>query len=332
MKRTVLIVTFILMLALFAGALSAAAEATSTPGEAAPESTEDVFIPEETPEPEIVVDQQVAVDDLGTAKGLDESWINILLLGGDSRSSKGYARTDGMIILSVNPDTAQIKMSSIMRDTWVNLYNVGWAKINAANVYGGPNLAMRTVNENFGMNITRYAMINMTALAEVVDKLGGIDVDITKQEMRYVNKYMESFVVSSLDRSKLKDYGENTHMTGNQALAYTRNRYLDNDYNRTERQRKVLAAIAEKLQGNTVATIANAVSSLLPYVETNLDVGTLIKLATVGLKADLSNIPQLRIPADGTFDAGIKDGVWSIRPDFEKNTQLLHDFVYGTEG
>jgi LCP family protein required for cell wall assembly len=223
-------------------------------------------------------------------------------------------------------------MTSLMRDTWVNLYNVGWAKLNAANVYGGPKLVMRTVNENFGMNISHYAMINMTGLAEVIDKLGGIELDVTKDEMRYVNKYMEPFIVPPLDTSRLKEYGDATHLTGNQAMAFARNRYLDSDYNRTERQRKVLTAIAGKLQQNNVLTIVNAVSALLPYVETNLDMATLVKLATVGLGADLSNIQQLRLPADGTFDSGMMSGTWSIRPDFKKNTQLLHDFLYGTEG
>mgnify|MGYP000847466562 FL=1 len=332
MRRILLLVSLLLTLTLFMTAMPAFAEATPEATPAAADPTEDVYVPEETPEPEIIVENPVDVADLSVTEGLSDQWINILLLGGDSTTSKGYARTDGMIILSLNPSTAQVKMTSLMRDTWVNLYNVGWAKLNAANVYGGPKLVMRTVNENFGMNITHYAMINMTALAEVVDKLGGIEVSLTKDEMRYVNKYMETFIVRSLDTSRLKNYGENTRLTGNQAMAFARNRYLDNDYNRTERQRKVLTAIAKKLQENNVLTIVNAVSSLLPYVETNLDMATLVKLATVGLGADIANAQQMRLPADGTFDAGIKNGTWSIRPNFEKNTQLLHDFIYGAEG
>ncbi len=262
-------------------------------------------------------------------QGLGSEWVNLLLLGGDSTSGGGYARTDAMIILSINAETAQIKMTSVMRDTWVNLENVGWAKINAANVYGGPRLAMRAVNEHFSLNITQYAMINMTALAEVVDKLGGIDLDISRTEMRYINRYMDDFTVSTLDRTRLSDYGENTHLTGNQAMAFARNRYQDNDYMRAERQRKVLTAIAKKLQDNNVLTIANAVSSLLPYVQTNIDLTTLLKFASVGLKADIANIAQFRVPVDGTFRAGMYHNVWSIQPDFDENTKLLYEFIYG---
>jgi LCP family protein required for cell wall assembly len=293
----------------------------------APES-----IPVATPAPGAGDTAKPEADALHVTQGLDERWINILLLGGDSRSAGSYARTDSMIILSINPETAGVKMSSIMRDTWVNLYGVGWNKINAANVYGGPELAMRTVNENFGMNITYYAMVNMTALAEVVDEVGGIKLDITKAEMREINSQMASFSVSSLDQSKLNSYGAGTRLTGNQALAYARNRAIGNDYERTERQRKVLVAIAQKLKDNNVLTVAATVTSLLKYVSTNLDLETLLKLAATALGADVSNIPQLRVPADGTFDAGMKDGIWTIRPDFAKNTQLLNDFIYADEG
>ncbi len=269
--------------------------------------------------------------DLRVTDGLDERWINILLLGGDSRSESGYARTDSMIILSVNPDTSSVRLCSIMRDTWVNLYGVGWNKINAANVFGGPELAMRTVNENFGLNIRYYAMVNMTALARVVDAVGGVDLDIDKAEMRNINLQMAGYIVPELDQSKLKSYGKGTHLTGNQALAYTRNRAQGADYERTERQRSVLLAIARKLKDNGVMTAAGAIASLMPYVKTNLDIGTIGKLASVALGADVNDVPQLRVPADGTFDAGMKDGVWMIRPDFSANAKLIRDFIYADE-
>jgi LCP family protein required for cell wall assembly len=326
----------ILMLALTVGSLPAfAQEATSTPIPApipAPTPTpmpgDDILLPEETEEPDIIVTQPVQVDDLKQAQDLDSKWTNILLMGGDSRSSQGYARTDTMIVVSVNFETGEIKMSSLMRDIWVNLEGVGGAKLNAANVYGGPKMAMRTINENFGLNISQYAMINMTALAEVIDKLGGVKVSISKEEMRYINKYMDGLVIPTLNTARLNSYGEGTLLTGNQALAFTRNRYQDNDYNRTERNRRLLSALAKRLQENSITSIADAVSALLPYVDTNIDLTTLIKLAAFGLKADFSNIPQFRIPADNTFDSGMKDGVWSIRPNFEKNTEMLHEFIY----
>ncbi len=329
MKRIVSFILMILMLTHMAGSLPALAqEANPTPP---PASGDDIIFPTETAEPDIIVTELLQVEDLNQTQGLDSKWTNILLLGGDSRGKESYARTDTMIILSVNYETSEIKMSSLMRDIWVNLDGVGGAKLNAANVYGGPKMVMRTINENFGLNISKYAMINLTALAEVIDKLGGVKVDISHDEMRYINKYMQSFVVKSLDTAKLSEYGEDTLLTGNQAMAFTRNRYQDNDYNRTERNRRLFAAIAKKLQNvGDLSAVLDVTNSLLSYVDTNIDLATLLKLGAVGLKADLSDIAQFRIPADNTFESGMKDGTWSIRLDFEQNTQLLYDFIYGS--
>jgi LCP family protein required for cell wall assembly len=331
MKRFVPFILLMLVLAFSVGSMPALAEAAAATAAASPAPTDSLTPPGETAEPEIVVTNPVVVDDLAQTQGLDSKWTNILLLGGDSRGSKDYARTDTMIVLSVNFESGEIKMASLMRDIWVDLKDVGWAKLNAANVYGGPKLLMRTVNENFGLNISQYAMINLTAMAEVVDKLGGVNIDISQEEMKYINEYLKSFIVPTLNTANLTTYGPDTLLTGNQVTAFTRNRYQDSDYVRTERNRRLLSALAKKLQSTTnLATIADVANTLLPYVDTNIDLTTLLKLAAVGLKADFSNTPQIRIPIDDSFESGMKDGTWSIRPDFAKNTQALHDFIYGS--
>ena len=120
---------------------------------------------------------------VGKTATADESelWWNILLLGGDSRSTDSYDRTDSMIILSVNRKTGEIKMTSIMRDTWVSIPgHKGMAKINAANVYGGPERAVQTVNSSFGTDIEDYVLINMAGMIKVIDAMGGIDLEVTE--------------------------------------------------------------------------------------------------------------------------------------------------------
>ena len=190
---------------------------------------------------------------------------------------------------------------------------------------------MRTINENFGMNISDYALINITGLADVIDVLGGIDIDVTEEERVALNRGL--FDLSSQSgMEELEESGENVHLNGNQAVAFARIRRIDSDYQRTERQRNVLTAIATKLQeSNDAVTIIGVVTSLLPYVETNLDLSELMTLAYVGLQLDMSSIEQLRLPADGTFDSGTYDGVWSIRPNFSENQQILYDFIYGSD-
>ena len=217
-----------------------------------------------------------------------------------------------------------------MRDTWVNIDGRDkMAKLNAASVYGGPELTMRTINECFGMNISDYVLINITGLADVIDILGGVDLDVTEDERLALNRGL--FDLSSRSgMEELEQSGENVHLNGNQAVAYARIRRIDSDYQRTERQRTVLTAIASRLKENGAAVLG-MVTSLLPYVETNLDPGELITLATVGLQIDLDAVEQLRLPADGTYDSGTFNGVWCIKPDFEKNTGILYDFIYGED-
>ena len=280
---------------------------------------------------EIILGDVITVDDYALTENLPDEWWNILLLGTDNRYEEStYGRTDSMIILSVNPAEKRAKLTSLMRDTWTPISGLNKsAKLNAASVYGGPELTMRTINECFGMNISDYVLINITGLADVIDLIGGVDLDVTEAERAALNRGL--FDLSSRSgMEKLEQSGENVHLNGNQAVAYARIRRIDSDYQRTERQRTVLTAIAARLKANSAAALG-LVTGLLPYVETNLDTAELITLATVGMQIDLDTIGQLRLPADGTYDSGTFNGVWCIKPDFEKNTALLSDFIYGAD-
>ena len=315
-------------------------------GESAPEETsapEDA-VPEETLTPEeaalkaeedevIVVDELIKVDDLMTNDALEGSgWMNILLLGGDSRGQNDYGRTDAIIILSINTQTLEAKMTSIMRDTWVNIYGKGEQKINAANVYGGPQLTIRTVNECFDMDVEKYVLVNMVALAKIIDAVQGIDVpEVTQAQMKALNQQMkyDAKDFNLADPTPLTEYGQNIHLTGNQALAFARIRHLDSDYARVERQRTVLVAIAQRLKDMGASTALGMIPTLAEYVETNLEMNDLLMLAGVGLKLDMDKVEQLRLPADGTFQSGNMNGTWKIVADLEANQKLLHDFIYG---
>jgi len=121
---------------------------------------------------------------------VEGEWWNVLLLGGDSRDMTDYGRTDCNIILSVNRETGEAKMTSIMRDTWVKIPGKGNNKINAANVFGGPELAVQAVNETFDMDIQHYVLINMADMAEIVDLFGGVDVEVSSSEMKVANDYI----------------------------------------------------------------------------------------------------------------------------------------------
>lgn len=259
-------------------------------------------------------------------------WWNILLIGTDSRDiSKYYGLADTIVILSVNVRTNEVKLTSIMRDTWVHIYGHGDEKINAANSRGGPELVMRTVNEYFGMNISDYVLVGMEALADIIDEIGGVEVSISEEEMKRINTQLtydaEEFKLNNSE--PLEIYGDNILLNGNQAVAYARIRSIDSDYVRTERQRNVLVAIVRKLQNENVASILNVVSTLLGYVNTNLTFSEVAMLAGIGLQVDLNGVEQLRLPADGTYTTVTENKKWSIRADFDQNTDILHEFIYG---
>lgn len=294
---------------------------------------EDGYVFDE-PEDDIVVDELIPVEDYAITEGLPEEWLNILLLGTDARGTNKYSRTDSMIVLSVNASTGEAKLTSIMRDTWVRLPGHGGEKLNAACVYGGPALTMRTINEYFHLNIQYYALVNMRCLVDLVDALGGIRLEVTPAERRAVNRLIASDARTHDGNRRfatayLQESGPDVLLNGKQALAYSRIRKSDSDYARTERQRKVLMTIAGQLQRQGWLQMAALLPGLLEYVETNLTLEQVMNFAGVGMQMDLSSVTQFRVPADGTYQAGMFGNTWCIKPDFVENARLMHEFIYG---
>lgn len=268
-------------------------------------------------------------DAIVAAEGQD-SWTNILLLGCDSYTKNNRQRTDSMIIVSINAQEGVLKMTSLMRDTWVAVPGGGGhRKLTELCTLGGPEMTMQAINESFGMEIDKYALISMAGIAEIIDLLGGLDLDVTEEERKALNRGL--FDLSGLSgMEQLEQSGTGVHLNGNQATAYARIRRIDSDYVRTERQRIVLLAMAEKIRsGASAATMLTIVTTLMDYVETNLSLTEIMTIALAGLKMDLSQVEQLRLPADGTFESGMYGNTWCIKPNFEKNAQILREFIYG---
>lgn len=271
---------------------------------------------------------EISQNELAITPGLDPDWVNILLAGSDSRTGKGYSRTDAMIILSLNVRSGQVRMTSVMRDIWTPMYGREPQKINACTVFGGPTLAMRTLNEDFQMNIEDYVLIDMQAIEAVIDLIGGVELDITEKEFYALKKANNATDTALI--TPPETYGTVT-LTGEQALAYARLRAIDNDYERTARQRRVLLAIARQVKTLSFGELTRLIATCLDYVETDLSLADIITLARAGLSADLDTIEEMRLPVEGTYTSGKmpENGLWVIQPDFEANAQALHDFIYG---
>ena len=272
----------------------------------------------------------VAAEPNTETEGLSDEWWNVLLLGCDSYTKNDYQRTDSMIIVSINAAKGQVKLTSLMRDTWIPVPgSKNHRKLTELCAVGGPELTIRAINESFGMNISDYALISMEGMAEIIDLIGGLDLDVTEEERKALNKGL--FDLSPLSgMEQLEQSGEGVHLNGNQATAFARIRKIDSDYVRTERQRTVLLAIADKIKnGASAGTLLTIVTTLMGYVDTNLSLTEIMTIASVGMKLDMNSVEQYRVPVDGTFDSGTFNGVWCIKPNFEKNTELLHSFIYG---
>ena len=288
-------------------------------------------------------DQMAQVNDLHMNTSLPDQWMNILLLGTDERTLSDSARTDSMIICSINRTTGEVKLASIMRDLAIEYTDIGqWNgtyRINAANFFGGPNLAMRTVNEKFGMNIQYYVMVNFFGFQKIAQRLGGVDIDITKEEMDKINimivQQAKAAAAEGIDESDqenvyLETYGENTHLNGRQTLAYARIRKLTGgDAMRTERQRKVLQKLMEKLKGLDALQLASLASEMFGQVKTNLPIDNIVAIALQVVGNGLGDIKSIHLPVSGTYKEDTRNEQSMLYDcDFNANAIQLYNFIY----
>lgn len=288
-------------------------------------------------------DQMVKVEGLSVKEGLPSEWMNVLLLGTDERILSESGRTDAMMICSINTTTGEVKLTSIMRDLGVTFDNLGEFNgtygINAANFFGGPKLAMKTVNELFEMNIQNYVMVNFFGFGKIAQRLGGVEVDITEDEMNIINKdivsqfkmaYREGITDFDPEQKKLETYGPNTHLNGNQTLAYARIRHLDGgDYMRTTRQQTVLSKLLEKAKKLSLIDLATLGAEMLPMIKTNMDLDFILKVAGTVMNNGMPNLETFRLPVNGTYKEEVrkeKSLLWDC--DYATNAVKLYDFIY----
>lgn len=253
---------------------------------------------------------------------------NIALFGVDAGDGGG-GRSDSMMIATIDPVHNKLKVTSLMRDSYVNIPGYGMDKLNHAYAFGGPQLAVKTINENFGLNIEDFATVNFSSLPIIIDILGGIDLEITDEEIEYVNDYINSLNELEGTSSPHITYSGTQHLNGTQALAYSRIRYTSGgDYERTHRHRLVLTALFEKLSSTPVSSYTSILDSLLPYVQTNLTASSILSLGTKVLGVGNGALEQERFPRDGYAEGTNIDGVYYL--DFDKDTTIkqVRDYIF----
>ena len=291
-------------------------------------------------------DQMVDVTDLSINTGLSPEWMNVLLLGVDQRVQGESCRSDTMIICSINTETSEVKLTSLMRDMAVEFddlgANNGTYRLNAANYFGGPELTMKTINELLGLNIEKYVMVNFTGFTQICEALGGIEMDITEAEKEQINlnvwSQLQIAYENGWDESNLtdtngylgpNDYGENIHLNGRQALAYARIRKIDSDWERTNRQRKVLVAMMDKMRGTNMLQLLQLGGSLMQYVETNMTLEEIISIADKVLNSGLEGAETMAVPVTDTYVQETRNNQSMFYDvDWTTNAREVQNFIY----
>ena len=301
--------------------------------------------------PEVDPSQYVAVSDLSVTTGLPRDWTNILLIGEDWQVGGGRGRADTMIIASINNEDGRVKLASVQRDTIVDIPGIGRQRLNSSHQYGGPELTMKMINEYFGMNIESYVTVNFLSFPVIVERLGGITMDITEAEWKSLRKGVGNSIFHDIVAEKEtgrpmpdldnafepEGYGV-VRLTGRQTLAYARIRSIDSDFARSLRQRKVLMAILLEVKGSSISELTDLAEELIPSVVTNLKTMTMISLAIpVMARNDSSPITaECRLPVSGSYEERrdligkdlTTEALAFFDTDFAANRNYLYDFIY----
>ena len=263
-----------------------------------------------------------------------EAWVkNILLIGNDSRNADEGGRSDAMILVSISSRTNSIHLTSLLRDIYVDIPGHDGNRLNAAYAYGGPELLMETLEENFDIEVNRYMLVNFQAFANLVDAVGGVDLELSNEEVQYVNGYLVEY--NQLEgRAEGTDYLDSSlsgkiHLNGPQALAYCRNRYIGSDFARTERQRKVVAAAVKNAPFALVTNGSELIEGVMSNITTNLTKNELSGLMMQAPMMITYDMVSGSIPLEGTYSNANIRGMAVLEVDFEANKQYIREEIYG---
>ena len=278
---------------------------------------------------------EIDKDNIGITEEVEEklsqysdSIINIALFGVDAVDGEA-GRSDSIMIATIDTVHKKLKLTSIMRDSYVAIDGHGNDKINHAYAFGGPQLAIKTLNENFDLNIEDFASVNFETLPKIIDKIGGIELDIDADELEYINGYIAHLNnINGTSEPAIESTGIQ-HVSGTQALAFCRIRYTSGgDYKRTERHREVLTEIFKKIETMPVTSYPSLLLDILPMVNTSLTYNEILDLGTEVLKLGDSSMELERFPLDEYCEGKMIDGIYYLSFDKETTVEQLHNYIF----
>ena len=252
---------------------------------------------------------------------------NILLIGLDGTNDKFPKRSDTMIILTIDKLNKSLKLTSLARDTLVKIPGRGEEKLTHAYAYGQEELLMQTINENFDLDIKDYAVVNFKSFIDIVDIIGGVDINVNEKEIHHLNEVIKECYGVNHEDTKNIEYitsSGNHNLNGYQALAYARIRKLDTIYKRDERQRLILTNIAHKLSDVSISKYLQIAKSILRHIKVNIAFNKIIDLAFIAHELASYDISQLEFPISEYREEGRigEKGTYVVKWDKNKNIEF----------
>lgn len=256
-----------------------------------------------------------------------EGITNVLLIGTDGRTLDEASRSDSIMIATLDNNNKKVKLTSIMRDTLVEVPGYGEQKINAAFAFGGPELLMETISNTFEFKLDQYVIVNFWGFESIIDAIGGIEVDVKDYEIENINEYIGESTETKSDPITKPGLQK---LNGAQALSYSRIRTAGNgSYERTERQRRVLYEVAENLTKINPLKYPSVAKELSAHVRTNIDPIMALNYGYTMYKFPELKFEQLQIPnSELAEDRLYKDRGWVLLIDKKQNAKILHEFIF----
>ncbi len=273
----------------------------------------------------------VLPDDYSPPAAGADGVFSLLIIGVDTDNDQLAGRSDTMILASLDIRNASLKMISFMRDLYVTIPGKGHNKLNAAYAFGGPDLLQRTLEQNFSVEADGYLAVNFSAMVDLIDALGGVELTVEDDELRPLNGILEyyNYLRDRPEREGRLASAGTRLLTGLQAMSYARIRKIDSDFERVLRQQRVMEAVFRKLMGMAPDRLADLLIRHMDRVRTDVTMARGISLAAEAFALSQVRVDALRIPVKGAYASKMIRGTYYIVPDLKKNTAAIRDLLAG---
>jgi len=255
--------------------------------------------------------------------------LNILLIGVDSIREEQQGRSDAMMLVRADPEGGGLRLVSFLRDLYVTIPEVGKTRLNAAYLHGGEELLKETLYQNFGVTVDRTVTVHFSMLADLVDQLGGVEIDVSEKELAQLNGILADYNAAyGLSGDRVMEAGLQ-RLNGKQALCYSRIRKMDSDFQRTSRQQAVIAAMVRQAGQMSRWELLMLAIQNLPKVKTDLSFGDITQLLPLVANLDGLQMETAHVPFEGAYRDETISGMMVLTPDLATNREKLHAFLYG---